>query len=71
MFKALGVQWAGTLLGCVAVVMVPIPILFWKYGQKIRERSAFAPTRPFQAPSQDEDDDKSLPSGEKTGEERV
>jgi len=71
MFKALGVQWAGTLLGCVAVVMVPIPILFWKYGQKIRERSSFAPTKPFQAPTPSEGDDAPLPSVEKTGDERV
>lgn len=44
MFDALGVNWAGTLLGFVALVLVPIPILFWKYGAKIRERSKFAPT---------------------------
>lgn len=44
MFNALGVNWAGTLLGCVALVLVPIPIVFYVYGAKIRERSAFAPT---------------------------
>jgi len=47
MFNALGVNWAGTLLGCVAVVLVPIPVVFITYGAKIRERSAFAPTKPF------------------------
>ncbi|TAQ84589.1 hypothetical protein B7494_g7091 [Chlorociboria aeruginascens] len=47
MFAALGVNWAGTLLGCVAVLLIPIPIAFYYYGAKIRERSAFAPTRPF------------------------
>lgn len=46
MFAALGVNWAGTLLGCVAVIMVPIPVLFYKYGHKIREKSKFAPTAP-------------------------
>ena len=25
MFNALGVNWAGTLLGCVAAVLIPIP----------------------------------------------
>ncbi|KAM3079316.1 hypothetical protein ACMFMG_005750 [Clarireedia jacksonii] len=45
MFKALGVNWAGTLLGCVAFVLVPIPVVFYLYGAKIRERSAFAPTK--------------------------
>ena len=47
MFAALGVNWAGTLLGCVAAVLVPIPIAFYVYGHKIRERSAFAPTGPL------------------------
>ncbi|QIW98849.1 hypothetical protein AMS68_004367 [Peltaster fructicola] len=31
LFANLGVQWAGTLLGCLATVMVPIPILFRMY----------------------------------------
>ena len=44
MFKALGVNWAGTLLGCVAVILVPIPVCFLLYGAKIREKSNFAPT---------------------------
>jgi MFS transporter, DHA1 family, multidrug resistance protein len=47
MFAALGVNWAGTLLGCVAIVLVPIPVVFIIYGARIRERSAFAPTKPF------------------------
>jgi DHA1 family multidrug resistance protein-like MFS transporter len=47
MFDALGVNWAGTLLGCIAVVLIPIPVVFIVYGAKIRERSAFAPTKPF------------------------
>ncbi|MCJ1308385.1 hypothetical protein MMC25_002038 [Agyrium rufum] len=46
MFDALGVQWAGTLLGCVGLLLVPIPIIFYKYGAKIREKSKFAPTMP-------------------------
>ena len=44
MFDALGVNWAGTLLGCVALVLVPIPVVFWRYGAKIRTRSKFAPS---------------------------
>ena len=47
MFAALGVNWAGTLLGCVAVILVPIPVVFYVYGHKIREKSAFAPTGPL------------------------
>lgn len=44
MFDALGVNWAGTMLGFVALALVPIPVVFWKYGAKIRARSNFAPT---------------------------
>jgi len=42
----MGVQWAATLLGCVAVVLVPIPVIFYLYGAKLREKSKFAPTFP-------------------------
>jgi DHA1 family multidrug resistance protein-like MFS transporter len=44
MFAGLGVNWAGTLLGCVAAVLVPIPVAFYIYGHKIRQRSAYAPS---------------------------
>ncbi|GES64487.1 MFS multidrug transporter [Aspergillus terreus] len=42
MFDALGVNWTGTLLGCIAAVLAPIPLLFYLYGAKIREKSKFA-----------------------------
>ena len=44
MFKGMGIEWASTLLGCVATLLVPIPIIFYLYGQKIRAKSKFAPT---------------------------
>lgn len=44
MFDNLGIQWAGTLLGCLAVIMVPIPVCFYLFGAKLREKSKFAPT---------------------------
>lgn len=44
MFKGMGIQWACTLLGCVAVLLIPIPVLFYMYGHKIRAKSKFAPT---------------------------
>lgn len=67
MFKALGVNWAGTLLGCVALILVPIPVCFLIYGERIRQKSAFAPTKPFAPPSEDE---PHIPT-EKTGEDAV
>ncbi|KAF3007677.1 hypothetical protein E8E13_009169 [Curvularia kusanoi] len=39
MFENLGVQWAGTLLGCLAVAMIPIPVVFRKYGSTLRRHS--------------------------------
>jgi MFS transporter, DHA1 family, multidrug resistance protein len=56
MFKALGVNWAGTLLGCVALCLVPIPVCFLIFGERIRRKSAFAPTRPLEPPSEEEED---------------
>ena len=57
MFSALGVNWTGTLLGCVATVLIPIPAAFWYYGERIRARSPYAPTAdPLQGSDpQDED----------------
>jgi DHA1 family multidrug resistance protein-like MFS transporter len=44
MFKALGVGGGGSLIGGVAVLLVPIPFIFYKYGESLRRRSKFAPT---------------------------
>lgn len=44
MFNNLGIQWAGTLLGCLAAIMIPIPIAFYIYGPKLRRKSKFTPT---------------------------
>lgn len=45
MFENLGVQWAGTLIGCIATLMIPIPIAFRLYGPKLRQKSRLSPTR--------------------------
>ncbi|KAL2149452.1 hypothetical protein VTH82DRAFT_8103 [Thermothelomyces myriococcoides] len=50
MFDGMGIEWASTLLGCVAAALVPIPIIFYFYGPKIRAKSAFAPTFPANMP---------------------
>ncbi|KAJ5902213.1 hypothetical protein N7495_002741 [Penicillium taxi] len=46
MFHNLGVQWAGTLLGCLAAIMIPIPLIFIKIGPRLRKKSKFAPALP-------------------------
>ena len=34
---ALGIGWGTALLGFIAITFVPIPLMFWKFGQRIRE----------------------------------
>jgi hypothetical protein len=41
MYDSLGPNWSGTLLGLLEVGCIPIPFIFWKYGHKIRQKSAF------------------------------
>ncbi|KAF2707952.1 MFS general substrate transporter [Pleomassaria siparia CBS 279.74] len=43
MFDGMGIQWASTLLGCVALILAPSPFLFYKFGRRIRAKSNFAP----------------------------
>ncbi|OKL63267.1 hypothetical protein UA08_01687 [Talaromyces atroroseus] len=38
MYENLGIQWASTLLGCLAAAMLPIPLLLYIYGAKIRQK---------------------------------
>jgi len=42
MFKSLGFQWAGTLLACLACVLIPIPFVLEKYGKQLRTKSPWA-----------------------------
>ncbi|KAL5414006.1 hypothetical protein PMIN04_009217 [Paraphaeosphaeria minitans] len=45
MYTKLGVAWASSLLAFVCVAFLPVPVLFYVYGAKIRTRSKWAPTR--------------------------
>ncbi|CZT20924.1 related to multidrug resistant protein [Ramularia collo-cygni] len=42
MFTGLGYNWAGTILACVAVLLMPIPFILEKYGPQLRARSPYA-----------------------------
>jgi DHA1 family multidrug resistance protein-like MFS transporter len=55
MFDALGVGGAGSLIGGVGVLLMPIPFIFYKYGAAIRARSKFAPTDETPHPPADEE----------------
>ncbi|KAF2743815.1 MFS general substrate transporter [Sporormia fimetaria CBS 119925] len=39
MYETLGPHWSGTMLGLIEFAMIPIPIIFYKYGHKIRAKS--------------------------------
>jgi len=41
-YRNLGVGWASTLLALLACAFVPIPILLYKYGERIRMASKLA-----------------------------
>ena len=43
MFEGMGINWACTLLGCVAALFIPMPFLFYYKGKAIRSKSKFAP----------------------------
>ena len=46
MYVKLNPRWASTLLGCIALLMMPIPFVLRKYGPIIRKKSKYAPTLP-------------------------
>lgn len=39
MYARLGPHWAGTLLGLIQIAIIPIPVVFYMYGAKIRVKS--------------------------------
>ena len=41
MYERLGVDWATSLLGFICVVMIPFPVLFYMYGEKLRARGKY------------------------------
>jgi hypothetical protein len=43
MFQKLGINWACTLIGCIALLLSPSAFLFYRYGPQIRAKSKFAP----------------------------
>jgi multidrug resistance protein len=60
MFNALGVGGGGSLIGGVAVLLAPIPFIFYKYGGPIRKRSPFAPTEDHVVEEQPRDEESEL-----------
>lgn len=46
MYEKLNPRWATTLLGCIALVLMPTPFVLRKYGGYLRRKSKYAPSRP-------------------------
>lgn len=42
MYKALGLGWGNSLLGFIALALIPVPVIFWRYGERIRTSPRFA-----------------------------
>jgi hypothetical protein len=40
MYASLGPHWSATMLSLIEFAMIPIPVIFYKYGYKIRMKSA-------------------------------
>ncbi|KAH6953807.1 hypothetical protein BKA56DRAFT_442132, partial [Ilyonectria sp. MPI-CAGE-AT-0026] len=38
MYEALGLRWGNTLLGFICVAMIPFPLIFYKCGDRLRQR---------------------------------
>jgi hypothetical protein len=42
MYESIGVAWSLTIMGVMATILAPAPVLFWKYGAKLRDKSEWA-----------------------------
>lgn len=41
MYQTLGLGWGNSLLGFIAVALAPLPIVFYVYGERIRNSKLF------------------------------
>lgn len=41
MYEKLGLGWGNSLLAFIALAMVPLPVLFYRYGERIRTSKRF------------------------------
>ena len=41
MYSALGIAWAGSLLGFISLLLLPIPWVLYKWGPSLRARSFY------------------------------
>ncbi|KAI0314881.1 major facilitator superfamily domain-containing protein [Amylostereum chailletii] len=60
LFHNLGVNWAATLIGCIGILLAPLPLLFYKWGAQIRSKSKFAPCLDLKVAKQLEQERRAL-----------
>jgi hypothetical protein len=41
MYRALGLGWGNSVLGFIAVAFIPLPFLFYVYGEQIRKAKSW------------------------------
>lgn len=41
MYSALGLGWGNSVLAFIAIAMLPLPLVFFMYGERIREKRLF------------------------------
>lgn len=41
MYRAMGIDWATTLLALFLIVLIPVPFLFYRYGEYLRSKSQY------------------------------
>lgn len=41
MYQTLGLGWGNTLLGFLCIVMIPLPIIFNRFGKRLRKMEKF------------------------------
>lgn len=66
MYQNLGIHWASSIPAFLALMCVPFPFLFYKYGEQIRAKCKYAAEakRQMEELNEDEDGDESVGEGE-------
>lgn len=41
MYTTLGLGWGNTLLGFLCILMIPLPVLFYRFGKRLRKMEKF------------------------------
>jgi DHA1 family multidrug resistance protein-like MFS transporter len=64
MYEGIGINYGQTLVGSIAVVLVPLPFVFYFYGRKIHAKSTFAPAPDIEQDKKRDEEKRVGSSGE-------